>query len=1103
MKKFILSVIVMIFIANCGGGSTSTVDDNQSSTSDDTTNQIPNEYPTSNDSVDTNSESNDSTIIDDSSVDVNNTTTPLTSSSVISKALINAGYNLEFITLANTRGNVDYSNYLYLTSQNSTVALLWQYVYGLQNANGQRILFTIDGPSDFDTLEKSSDLVLRANFTSNSALRYALNFAPTGFVNLNTTKTNPNATIATLLNQLHYAFNQFTLTNPTLTKESLSYQADSKGDSTYILCNNVQVPLDPTQTMIDLSAYLDNQTLIHCRTKNAVLIGSIRDSNITGQVETSTISGDLYQSISLTSPQVEGKLYTNKESVSFISNELSGNYGMFSIKANGEWLYSIEKNSSNLTNIDFTQSIKDSFTITTTDGATANVEITLVPISVDVGEITEGMLYIKGEIFSANSGESIDARNLQGNYGTLDLLTDGSWKYSLDNNLSQVKALVHGETLIDTFNINNNIDIEITILGQNTIILGTVYKEVIEDVAIDAIGSIYIEYSDNASFKPQSIQAKYGNFTLDSNGQWSYKLNTLLDVIKRLNDNDKLEETFTIETTDGVSHEIHVGIIGADPLILGDTLRLINKSDHSTDGKLYVERGVNAFITQNSNGKYGLFNLSLNGDWYYITDLNNTAVENLDANDVLEESFIISTLNGATKELKIEIRGNNSPLTILNKGTFDNLPTFVQSLNNQDADINFTKLDVTGDNPKVTYQLNNEVVNVDSLVMLKGGQDNIIEVIIEELGGDFEQLTLSKIIKVEDTLPPKPPLVDHKISTTENQEIVLVTAYEDNVSLYVDGTFIDTIIDSTNQQSVTLDTSGASGIKTFKFTLKDAQGNESGEIRVEIQKLSANSPTDFSDVTTHMLNSTTGSLEGSFIDDAEGISQVKITYDINGTTNENNYSTGDITTAPAYPYGTLYNIEVRDGAGVLSTNSRLIEPYEEPSNFSDLTLMHGAGYADIYGSIDDINGILLVKVFHDENESTNYTYTGDENITFSDSTIMYDTTVKIAVTDKLDNTVTHTIEVKNPETDFSNVLINDNNDSTSYLLGGVRDNDGINTVEIYYNTETTPTHILTGNGNVNVGLDNIPPQPTGTPFTIKVQDSLANTTEHTGILDDI
>ncbi|MBN2825117.1 MAG: VCBS domain-containing protein [Campylobacterales bacterium] len=1062
MQKIVLSIILMIIMANCGGSSNSpAVADTNNSTANTTQDSNNNLTPYPNDST-----TQIPTVIEaESSYEELNNTTTLTPN-VVAQAIEEAGYSFEGLNLENLfRGSVDYQTYLYLTNQTNTIAILGNYVYALQDNVGRKVLFTIDGPSEFDAMERGNELVLRANLIeSSSKLRYVLPFAPIGYVNINTTTTNDKATVGTLIQELRHAFEQFTLTNPKLTIDALEYRADYNADTTYILCNDVEMILDPTQTMVEFNDYLSSETsTIHCKTKEGVLIGSIvqnndindtdennetipdednttqPDNNDTSPDENqtlpTTISGDLYRSIYETTPNTEGTLYTNKDSVSFIADRRNGNYGVFELLSDGNWLYELNTNSSAVKNLDSISRVIDNFNIKASD-----------------------------------------------------------------NTLSTIK---------------------VTIMGIDTLIVGDTQASIAEDFTDIISGQLSIQYS-NATFKPVAAVGEFGTFVLDQNGLWKYKLDYRAENVRLLSSTNNGFESFTISTTDNTTQEINITIEGIDnSFIAGDTRGIVDEINYITSGEVYTVNALpSSFVQLNTAGYFGELDLLVDGVWLYTLDITNDFIKNLSPTAKTQDIFNISTVDGISGTIVITINGSATPLEI-NASEFDAIPTHIESQNNANVTITFPTVTASGDEPIVTNYFNGVEVSAGSQVTLLGGQSSTIEINVSELSGK-EEVNLSKTIHVSDTTPPLPPLLSNYPATTTLKQIQAdVNAAEDNVSIYVNGIYVDTIVSSSNTQTITLDTSGIYGDKTFRVTLKDQVGNESNATIISITTYNPDSPTNFSGVSIKnmvMEGYLMGGILAGSVTDANGISSMTIEYE--GDPNISSYTgTGVIDKEWEHPFGTNYTIRVIDNLGNTRSSSGTITEQDEPTEFQILLSLDGGGQIKDTSLISDPNGIqkIVISYYTPDGgflttDEINYTTTFPDSLypemtmytfyIYSMNTPWYaeNTTFKISVLDDLNNTTTYNGAIRDDSTDFSNVLIGDNNDSTSYLLGGVSDPNGIEFVKIYYDDNSTAEITINGANSQNVGLDNIPPKPTGTWFTIEVKDSNGNTEEYSDSL---
>jgi len=1136
MKPFIFLILFTLFFSGCGSNTTTTIDTYSS-------NLI--EY-----SSDTNA-----SIEANSSNEAFNDTTPLTSS-LIYQLLEEQGYTVTPLSqTAALRGSLDYQTYLYLTTQESTIALWGEYVYALQDLSNRKILFTINGASEFDTIEKSPELILRANFLDESAkLRYTLSFAPVGYVNINTITTNPNATIGTLLAELHYAFNQLTLTNPQLTLNTLSYLADNQADNTYILCNGHEITLYPTQTSLDLSGYFSTQTpLINCTTANGVLIGSIynpnADENITVDEnetqEESIISGDLYRSIYSTTPQVEGSLLSNTPNVTFISTQSDGAYGLFTIESTGEWIYVLDTNNTTIQGLNGSQSLNEFFSVQTTDNTKVTITITIQGIdqttteenlstpeenvttpevnqttpeenvttpetnqttpevnqtivpTIISGDLNRSMQEItpqvSGMLYTNKEDITFIASSVDGVYGQFVLGSDGNWSYLLHTTDATVRDLNLDQFLQECFEVVTSDDtleeVNITIQGIDTLIEGSTTFTIPKTYTLELNDTFEILYSSTTFESFQ--QGLYGTFTIDQNGSWSYDLNETLATVLALQENQTLLEHFNVSTTDGITQELNITITGSNSLIMGDLVGKVTKDlSLSASGKVYVFNGTNQFTTQKITTQYGSFELLETGEWSYTLNRYLKVILALLTGEELSEEVTIASVDNITATITITINGNSTALTI-ESSDFDALPSHIESMNNQNIALLFPIVSATGDTPIITYYLNGAEVEANSTITLLGAIENSLKVVVTELY-DTESATREKIIQVSDTTPPLPPQLSYPSQTTQSEAQAQLTAFEDNVMIYVNGIYVETLADSTQQQTLTLDTSGTFGDKTFSITLKDIAGNESNATIITITTYNPNSATDFSGVKVENFiddGIIFGGVLAGTITDADGITQVTISYDDNSS-DEVKSATATTFTFPLYvygeehPFGTNFSITVIDNLGITSTPyTGTINEQDEPTETPYIEIFDNNGTAGqiAYLSINDPNGIEKVTITYPSggtswaspylNGGSSSFYASIYSETLDEPELTYPFTYTITVLDSLDNSLSFTRTVNTPQdpTTVLTKVIDDNATYAQHLEGTITDPNGIDYISVYYSD--TGTVKIEGNGAQSVSID--------------------------------
>ncbi|MBN2825116.1 MAG: VCBS domain-containing protein [Campylobacterales bacterium] len=559
MKKFILVALLALGIIGCGGNRT----ENDTSLNETTNNVAVVEYPTRSivhDNID------DTNYIHNDMMESESTSLTIP---IVVKALQDAGYTITPLSLNQSalRGEVDYQTYLYMTNKTQTVAILGAYTYALSNALGQYVLFNVSGPGEFDSMENSSELVLRANFIdSSSKTRYYLPFAPTGYVNINL-----SSTLSEMLIEVQNAFGQLTLTNPMLTRTYLHYNTDSHGSNSAIVCNEEEFALDVSQKSVSFGNMFEEINSMVCTTKSGVLIGSIYTPEENGTV----ISGDLYRSIYETTPQTEGMVVTNKSEVGFITSSQRGTYGSFELLDDGNWKYLLKTNSSVL-DLSSGESFAEAFPIQTTDNTTALVEVKIFGFDTIIeGTIAQKVPNsftgnIDGTLNVLYSKAAFIPQSVIGNYGEFYINSNGYWSYHL--NSQSVSSLGNGESVVDIFTVSTTDDtkqeINITIEGKNNQTdfsgvyihneylstpmyeeRGALLKGTIKDA--DGLASIEIAYSDGTkSIQTDSLEPNATEYTLYNESVYPFGTTFIITVIDGLGNKSTHEATLVEQNED-------------------------------------------------------------------------------------------------------------------------------------------------------------------------------------------------------------------------------------------------------------------------------------------------------------------------------------------------------------------------------------------------------------------------------------------------------------------------------------------------------------------------------------------------------------------------
>lgn len=186
-----------------------------------------------------------------------------------------------------------------------------------------------------------------------------------------------------------------------------------------------------------------------------------------------------------------------------------------------------------------------------------------------------------------DQGESelISQNGTSTTYGTFYITSDGKWTYLLDMTNTDVSSLSSNSTLTDTITITS-IDgttstITITITGgsnqTNTPAVITEINTTITNIQSGEIeGDVNVSDEDGEneeSLIPQTDTATtYGTFSIDSNGAWTYELDTSNDLVSGLSSaSETITDTIAITTIDGTVGNIIITITGIDAATIDPT----------------------------------------------------------------------------------------------------------------------------------------------------------------------------------------------------------------------------------------------------------------------------------------------------------------------------------------------------------------------------------------------------------------------------------------------------------------------------------------------------------------------------------------------------
>ncbi|MCF2872882.1 VCBS domain-containing protein, partial [Octadecabacter sp. G9-8] len=369
----------------------------------------------------------------------------------------------------------------------------------------------------------------------------------------------------------------------------------------------------------------------------------------------------------------------------------ASSYGSFDLGTDGVWTYTADNALTDIQSLADGQTVSDSFTVTTVDGTTETLTVTIAGVNdaaVIAGQMTGGVTEDDATTLTATdvlSVTDVDAGEASfvaqsgtvGTYGSFDIDAEGAWTYTADNALTDIQSLGAGETLTDSFTVTTADGTEetvtVTIIGTNdaAVIAGQMTGAVTEDDAttLTATGALSVTDADagEASFVAQSgTVGSYGSFDIDAEGTWTYTADNAQEAIQNIGGGQTVTDSFTVLSADGTEETVTVTITGENDaaVILGETTGSVTEDEAVTltaTGVLSVtdvDTGEANFVAQSGTvGSYGSFDLGTDGSWSYAADNTQAAIQALAEGETLTDSFTVRSADGTEETVTVTITG--------------------------------------------------------------------------------------------------------------------------------------------------------------------------------------------------------------------------------------------------------------------------------------------------------------------------------------------------------------------------------------------------------------------------------------------------------------
>lgn len=384
------------------------------------------------------------------------------------------------------------------------------------------------------------------------------------------------------------------------------------------------------------------------------------------------------------------------DSTEWVGMNTASAYGHFQMSSDGVWVYRLNDNAPQVQALQNGQVITETFTAHGSDQHGAEVT-QLISIEVHgqndaavitgqrTGDISEdeqvlgGKLVVSGQVHvsDVDSGEGLlSAQSLTGAYGILELVSDGTWRYSADNQQDAIQQLGAGQTLVEHINLHTAdgtpYQISVTIHGSNDAPLLTALsaQSAIEDgpLITGQLQASDIDSGDTLTYSTASVVAGFilnadGNYSFDpADPAWQHLAegeHQVLDIPLVVTDSQAESAIQHLSITLTGTNDIPVLSVQSPPP-LNDGSQAITGHAHASD----VDGGD--VLTYSTSAQIDGFTLEADGTWHF--DPGHPTYLQLPAGATQSLSIPLTVTDNhgdsATQNLLITLTGTNQSAVI-------------------------------------------------------------------------------------------------------------------------------------------------------------------------------------------------------------------------------------------------------------------------------------------------------------------------------------------------------------------------------------------------------------------------------------------------------
>ena len=425
---------------------------------------------------------------------------------------------------------------------------------------------------------------------------------------------------------------------------------------------------------------------------------------VTGRNDVATIAGAIGGGTAEDSKQaVTGQLsiadVDNGQAHFLAQNATAGSYGSLSLAEDGRWSYQLDNSKSSVQALKTGETATDSFTITTADGTTRTLSVTVtgrddgaVIAGADTATVTEDQDVVTAQLQTSGQLSVTDPDagqahfnaqyGIAASYGRFSMDATGAWIYSADNKQPAIQQLKSGETLTDTLTVTSadgtRHTVTVTLNGTNDAPVLQAQTQAVTEDGTQLRGQMVASDVDASDTKTFSIAQPVDGFRLDADGSYSFDPTHASYQHLAAGQTQDVVIPVTVADTAGASstQNLTITVTGVnDGAVIAGTDTAALTEDRTAGGSHYlqatgtlsvsdVDAGEALFQAGTSQGQYGELVLYSDGRWMYQADNRSPAVQALKAAEQATESFTVHSADGTAHTITLTIRGSNDAPTV-------------------------------------------------------------------------------------------------------------------------------------------------------------------------------------------------------------------------------------------------------------------------------------------------------------------------------------------------------------------------------------------------------------------------------------------------------